>query len=144
MSSNGEYVQNVLGLWDAGRIDDAVARLAPDVEFRMPLGIFNGRDEVAGLWDMMSAAFSDRRHTITRTFSDGDVGVVCGSFAGTNSGPLGLPDGTEVPASGRRVEQLAFCNVVEFEAGLPRTVDVYFDNLDFMAQLGLVPEPAQA
>lgn len=142
--SNSETVSEVLGHWDAGRIEESLGRLAPDVEYRTPMGTLRGREEVAAFWNGMVPAFSPRRHVIVRKLDVGETGIATGHFEGTHSGPLGMPDGSEIPASGNVVEGLEFAVVAEFEAGLVRSVDVYFDNLTFMSQLGLIPTPASA
>jgi hypothetical protein len=51
----------------------------------------------------------------------------------------------EVPATGREVA-LRFAVVVrgDVELGQARSVHLYFDQLEFLGQLGLIPEPAAA
>ena len=61
------------------------------------------------------------------------------TWAGTHRGPLTLPDGTEVPATGKRAEATG-AEIVRFRDGKVVEHNLYFDNLAAMAQLGLLPE----
>jgi hypothetical protein len=63
-------------------------------------------------------------------------------LAGTHTGPLRTPQG-EVPATGRRVESHGIA-VQRVRAGLVESEHLYFDQLDLLAQLGVLPEPAKA
>jgi hypothetical protein len=56
----------------------------------------------------------------------------------TNTGPLALPDGTEMPATGKSVELLGV-SVVEVRDGEIAVVRDYFDNAGLMSQLRPMP-----
>jgi hypothetical protein len=61
------------------------------------------------------------------------------TFSGTHTGPLPTPDGGEIPATGRRLEA-DFVEVFVVADGLIRSDRIYYDQLEFMVQLGLVPD----
>ena len=63
------------------------------------------------------------------------------SFVATQTGPLKLPDGTELPPSGKQVA-LRGMEFVQVRDGKIVVDNLYYDNLAVMAQLGLVPERA--
>jgi hypothetical protein len=65
-----------------------------------------------------------------------------GTWTGLNDGPLVMPDG-EAPATGRTVSfRFAIAVTVDEDAAHATGLNLYFDQLEFLAQLGLVPEPA--
>lgn len=49
---------------------------------------------------------------------------------------------TELPATGRR-QRLRSCDVARVRAGRILRHDFYFDQMDFLGQLGLLPEQQQ-
>jgi hypothetical protein len=71
--------------------------------------------------------------------------VAEGTFTGTNDGPLHMSDGAEFPATGKTISFL-FAMSVEREPGaeVASRVNIHFDQLDFLGQLGLLPTPAAA
>ena len=56
---------------------------------------------------------------------------------GTHTAPLVSPQG-EIPATGRSID-FRSCDMVRLEDGRLATYHVYFDQMGFMHQLGLVP-----
>ena len=136
-----ETIRNFLGKADRGDLDGALRHVTPDYRQLSPLGTFTDHDSVRALYLGFLAAFADNAHNIEGDYEAGDVGVCEGIWTGTHTGDLYLPDGTVVAPTGRRVES-PFCVVGDVEAGLLKTLRVYFDVASFMAQLGLVPEPA--
>ena len=86
-------------------------------------------------------AFPDGRHEV-EIATVGEKAFVEGTWRGTHTGTLRTPEG-DVPATGREVVD-RFAGVIESRDGRFTSVRVYWDMLAFMAQLGLVPEPAAA
>ena len=103
-----------------------------------------GRDEIRAWIDPFDRAFPDFSHELTRVVEDEDAAYAEGVFRGTHTGPLPTPQG-DVPATGREVS-FRFALVVSgnLESGQASSVNVYFDQLEFLGQLGLLPEPAVA
>jgi hypothetical protein len=62
---------------------------------------------------------------------------------GTHTGAFRLPDGTELPATHKRVEVRGM-ELVQVRDGKIVLNTLYYDNLAVAAQLGLVPEVATA
>ena len=58
---------------------------------------------------------------------------------GTHTGPLVLPDGTELPPTGKRVEVKGM-ELVRVRDGKVVVDNLYYDNLAVAAQLGLLPQ----
>jgi ketosteroid isomerase-like protein len=65
-----------------------------------------------------------------------------GVFRGVNEGPMETPEGV-LPATGRPLA-MRFAIHLEVENELIARVRLYFDQLEFLGQLGLLPEPAAA
>jgi ketosteroid isomerase-like protein len=130
---------------DAGDIDGFVALHAPDCTWITPSAELHGHDELRGWLAPWLAGFpSERRHELTRVVEI-DGTVYCeGVFHGVNAGAMETPEGT-LPATGKTLA-MPFAIVVEIDvdAGHATGVHVYFDQLGFLGQLGLLPAPAAA
>jgi predicted ester cyclase len=115
--------------------EDAVAE-TPDE------GTVSGRDGIMD-WELeFLKAFPDASWESTLEHESGNIAVDEGFFVGTNTGPLEMPDG-EVPPTGKSVRVRA-CDIATVENGLITSHRFYFDQMEFMTQLGLVPEEEQA
>jgi ketosteroid isomerase-like protein len=107
---------------------------APDAVMIAPEGRFEGRDGIAAYFRPQFDAFSDLRLEITHVHDDGDTGVGEWTFSGTNSRPLELPDGTQLPATGRRVTQRG-ADVAVAVDGRIREHRLYYDQVELLQQL---------
>ena len=94
-----------------------------------------GRDEVLGFLRVFHTAFSDGTLTAHTVIADGVRGAVEGEFNGTHDGPLASPAG-EVPATGR-VVSFRWAAIYEVDGSELRSEHLFFDQADFLAQLGL-------
>ena len=65
------------------------------------------------------------------------------TFTGTNTGPLRLPDGSEVQPTGKPVE-IKGMELVEVRDGKIVVDNLYYDFLAAVAQLDLIPLGAAA
>src|SRR5207237_152448 len=81
------------------------------------------------------------RVEIRSVIEQGNTVLAEGRMTGTHKGPLATPGGREIPPTGKRID-LATADVFEVEDGKVKGHRVYFDQLDLMSQLGLLPEPA--
>src|SRR5262249_46609080 len=77
---------------------------------------------------------------MSATSSRGDAFADEWVFVGTHTGPLQLPDGTELAATGKRVEMPGM-ELVEVRDGKIVVDNLYYDNLAVAAQFGLLPQP---
>lgn len=111
--------------------EDAVAE-SPDA------GRLVGRDAIADYLLGFSQAFPDLRFEMAAELDAGETAVDEGYMIGTHTGPLVTPDG-EVPATGRAI-RLRECDVLTARDGLAIEHRFYFDQLEFMTQLGLSQE----
>ncbi len=86
----------------------------------------------------LSSAFPDMKGTIQNSFGQGDWVAVEEELVGTHTGTLVNPNGADIPATNKSI-QLHVSSVFKFEGGKITEQHTYFDNLAFMAQLGLGP-----
>src|ERR1044072_110826 len=70
----------------------------------MPDGTFEGRSASRDRLAKELDAFSDIAHRFVSYVEQGDAFADEWVFVGTHTGPLVLPDGSELPATGKRVE----------------------------------------
>lgn len=117
---------------------------AEDAELVWPgLGPTKGRQAIVGFYATLFGAFPDVHVTITRIIEEGNTVAVEYTSEGTHSGPLPLPNG-EVPATNRRIRTDASSIGSADGQGLIKTQREYFDQVEILAQLGLMPAPAGA
>jgi predicted ester cyclase len=107
-----------------------------DAEMVTPAGRFEGRDHVLGFLKVFWDALPDARLEITRSIEDGALAAAEGMLIGTQTGALQTPDG-EIPPTGRPVE-LRWTAMYEVRGDQLVSEHLYFDQVDFMTQLGVM------
>ena len=117
--------------------------LSPDLVTVEPsAGTIRGIEPFMGYLRTFTRAFPDGRLEPKVFVEEGNRVVVEGVYTGTQTGVLSGPGG-DVPPSGRRLD-LPYCDVFEAEAGRIVAHHVYYDQMLFARQMGLVPDPAGA
>jgi len=143
MSENTRLVER---MYDCLATDDwspASEILSPDVVTQAPgAPAINGPDAFVQFARAFKRGLPDSHIVVARTIESGDSLVVEGAYRGTFTGVLGTPQG-DVPGNGRKLD-LPFSDIFDLEAGRISRHHVYYDQVDFLAQLGLMPEPAEA
>lgn len=117
---------------------------AEDAELVWPgLGPTRGRNAVVGFYAALLGAIPDVHVTIKRIIEEGDSVAIQYVSEGTQTGPLPMPGG-ELPPTNRRftVEASSFGSIDS--KGLIKTQREYFDQVEILAQLGLMPAPVEA
>ena len=71
----------------------------------------------------------------------GDTIATEWTWVATNTGPLVMPNGTEVPGTGKRVETKGM-DLAQVRDGKLAVYHMYFDNMAVAGQLGLLPGEA--
>jgi len=118
------------------------AVLTDDVVFHVPGGMSGaGKQACAEYHEGWLNAFPDAHVVIHALHISGDVAVEEGTFTGTHQGVLRTPAG-DVPPTGRHVTA-NYIQVVRFRDGMIAALNLMFDQLELLEQLGLVPDPAQ-
>ena len=110
---------------------------AADAEMTAPGAQISGRDNVIGFIAGFQEAFPDLRLEINQLLSDGPAAAAEGTMTGTHDGVLHTPDG-DVPPTGRALA-LRWAAVYVTDGGTLKSERLFFDQMDFLGQLGLLP-----
>jgi steroid delta-isomerase-like uncharacterized protein len=141
MEANRKLLERYVELYNAGDLDSCMELYAEDAVQRMHDGVFEGLDAIRDRLARDLTAFPDAKYIVESFVEDGDSFADEWSFTGTNTGLFRLPDGTEVPATGRPVE-IKGMELVEVRDGKIIVDNLYYDFLAAVVQLGLVPQGA--
>lgn len=120
--------------------DTARSLHAPDALSITPdAGELTGPDAAVAYLRQFVDAFPDAQYETRYELECGDTAVDEGYFVGTHTQPLRTPDGQEIPATGRAV-RVRGCDIVTVADGKVTSHRFYFDQMEFLGQLGLAPE----
>ena len=109
-----------------------VVAVTPDV------GQIEGREQLVDWMRQRFDAFPDAQYQSLHKYESGNTAIDVGRYFGTNTGPLTLPTGESIPATGKTGD-MRTCELATVEDGLITQYEFYFDQLDLMQKLGLVP-----
>ncbi|MFF5127492.1 ester cyclase [Streptomyces syringium] len=112
--------------------EDAVA-VTPDQ------GEIRGRENITAYWRQMTEAVPGATFDSLTKYEAGDTAIDEGFFRGRNTGPLVLPSGERLPATGREI-RVRGCDCATVKDGRIVSYRLYFDQMDFLGQLGLLPD----
>jgi steroid delta-isomerase-like uncharacterized protein len=143
MSANRQLLDRYVELYNAGDLEGVIDLYADDAVQNMPDGNFEGRSAIRERLAQELAGFTDVNHTVRSFVEQGDLFCDEWTFAGTHTEPFLLPDGTELPPTGKRVE-IRGMELVQVRDGKVVVNTLYYDNLAVADQLGVVPEGAAA
>lgn len=101
-----------------------------------PDGTYEGRQAATDYLESFLVAFPDLTVNVWSKVTSGDLVCDEWTLTGTHTGPLPLPDGSTLPATGKRVD-LRGCDIAAFENGQVISHRIYYDNVDFLTQLGI-------
>ena len=136
-------LERYVELYNAGDLDGVMDLYAEDSTQLMPDGTFEGRSAIRERLAQELDSFSGLEHRYISYVEEGDTFADEWVFVGTHTGPVVLPDGTEVAPTGRRVEVRGM-ELVRVRDGKIVVDNLYYDNLAVAAQLGLLPQDAAA
>ena len=112
---------------------------ADAVAYTPDQGEIRGRDAITSylfdLWDAMP----DVRYNQTGRHESGNVAIDEGIIIGTNTGPLRMPNGETMQPTGKEL-RIRSCDVAAVENGEITSHHFYFDQVEFLSQLGLMRE----
>jgi steroid delta-isomerase-like uncharacterized protein len=143
METNRELLERYVELYNAGDLEACMELYAEDAVQRMHDGIFEGREAIADRLARDLGAFADAKYVVDSFFAGGDKFADEWTFTGTHTGPFRLPDGEEIPPTGKRVE-IEGMEYVEVRDGKIVVDNLYYDFMAAVVQLGLVPQGAAA
>ncbi len=102
-------------------------------------GTITGCDAIVAYMGGMMAGFPDASYEELQEHESGNTAIDEGYFVGTNTGALAGPSGETIPATGRTVRMRAI-DAATVENGRVTSHRLYFDQMEFMEQLGLAPQ----
>ena len=140
----GEALEAAKRYDEAYNAQDAQTRaatLTPDAEFVAPGGInLRGPEQIAELQKAFWEALPDGRVTHERHVEAGDQIVIEGHLTGTHTGTFRTPQG-DIASTGNPV-RLRYASIRRVQAGKIASEHLYFDQLEFLTQIGAIPAPA--
>ncbi|HEX7276755.1 MAG TPA: nuclear transport factor 2 family protein [Acidimicrobiales bacterium] len=116
----------------AAYAEDAVA-VTPDE------GEIKGREEIVRYLGTFLTAIPDFTWEPLAEHDSGDTSIDEGWVVGTNTGPMALPDGSTMPATGKAV-RVRGCDIATVADGAIVRHHFYYDQMELLTQLGLAPE----
>lgn len=106
-------------------------------------GELHGVSELTEYFRAMTEAFPNMSYESVGTYESGAHAIDQGDMFGHNTGPLQLPDGESLPATGKQV-RLRVMDIATVHDGRIIRHEWYWNQLDILTQLGLLELPAQA
>jgi steroid delta-isomerase-like uncharacterized protein len=143
MSANRKILDRYVERYNAGDLGGVMDLYAEDAVQIMPDGTYEGWSAVRERLAQELDGFTDLNHTVRSFVEQGDLFADEWTFVGTHTGAFRLPDGTELPPTGKKVE-IRGMEVVQVRDGKIILNSLYYDTLAVAAQLGLVPEGVTA
>lgn len=112
--------------------DDAIA-FTPDE------GKITGRDAITSYLLHFWEAIPDVVYEDVEKHEAGNVAIDEGWVVGTNTGQLKMPNGENLQPTGKKI-RIRSCDIAKVESGQITSHQFYFDQMEFLGQLGLLPE----
>ena len=141
MGSHRSLLERYVECYNVRDLDGCLELFAEDAVQSSPDGAVEGRSRIRERLARQLAACPDMRLSVGSFVEQGDSFADEWAFAGTHTGPFLLPDGSELPPSGKRVE-IGGMEFVQLRDGKIVNRHLYYDYLAVAAQDGLLPQPA--
>ncbi len=140
MGEAREVMDRVTDAILGGKSDELPSVYAENATIVTPdAGEISGRDAIVGYFNQLIQAFPDARWESASELETENTAIDEGYFTGTNTGPIPLPTGETVPATGKQV-RLRACDAATVRDGRITSHRFYYDQAEFQSQLGLIPE----
>jgi len=144
MGTAADITRRIFQAYNDRDLDAMLTSVSPDVRITLPGGqLISGREEMRAHEQQEWEGFPDARVEVRQVIDQDSTAVAEFTWAATNTGPLHLPDGSTIPATGKRIE-LPCVTVVEFKDGLVAAERNYWDQMETFQQMGLLPATATA
>ncbi len=141
MGEAREVFDKVTQAFDDHDLDTGMSLYSPDVVAVTPdQGTLQGRDALSGYFSVFLEAFPDVHYENEYKHESGNTAIDEGYVVGTHTRPLPSPTGDTIPPTDRQI-RVRICDIGTVENGLVTSHRFYFDQVEFLSQLGLMPEP---
>ena len=141
MTAHRALLDRAVTAYNDGDLERYVDLYTDDAVLATPEGIFKGKGELRDRFARELNALSDFRFDVLSYVETYDMFADEFIFAGTHTGTLLMPDGRQLPPTGRRLEVRGM-EMVQVRDGRMIVDNLYYDNLAVLAQLGLLPDPS--
>ena len=145
MADLKELSQRSIAAWNAHDANALAALDHTDVVFTAPSPTgrteLRGREAAKEYTQSWFTAFPDAKTTIINEVIAGDYIVQECTFQGTNTGTWKSEVG-DMPATGKTLKG-EYCLIAKVRDGLFVSSNLYFDQVQVLTQLGLMPAPAE-
>ena len=139
MATPRELTDAITTAYNAHQLPQVAKFFRPDIALISPdAGELKGREQVAEYHRAFLQAFPDAKVEVVAKHDAGDTTIDEWIFRGTHTGPLAQPSGETIPATGKRVS-VRGVDVVSYAGGGVATYHAYFDQVQFLTALGLMP-----
>jgi steroid delta-isomerase-like uncharacterized protein len=139
MSFNKSLLERYVERYNAGDLDACMELYAEDAVQIMHDGTFAGRSAIRERLARDLTACPDAAYTAGSFVEQGGSFADEWTFAGTHTGPFLLPDGTQLPPAGKRLE-IKGMELVQVRDGKIIIDNLYYDAMAILAQFGLLPQ----
>jgi steroid delta-isomerase-like uncharacterized protein len=142
---NKRLARNLYEAWNNDDFDTVVNNATDDVEITAYAASpepKRGKTALREQLQQWKSPFPDGKVEVIAQYAGEDSVTNECILSGTNTNPLSTPQG-EIPATGKKV-QAHFIEVWKIRDGKVSMLHDYGDNVEMMAQLGLMPEPQPA
>ncbi len=135
---NLNIVRKVIDALNNRNADASVQYFAPNAKGMVPdQPEALTRDQIRDYNQRFFRAVPDLHFDIKDLLAQGDKAVVSWIARGTHKGPLDLPGGGVIPATNKQIHEPGV-TIVEFRDGMITRQDVYWDQVTFLTQIGLL------
>jgi len=141
VSAKRDEYERRIQLYNAGDVEGVANSFTEDAIVVTPIGTAEGRAAILEFLRGDKAAFPMRNVTIDVIVEQGDTIAAEYTSVATNTGPLVMPDGTELPPTGKQIETKGM-ELVQLRDGKIAVHHMYWDNMAVARQLGLLPDGA--
>lgn len=143
MSEAKQILEQAIERWNAGDRDGWAALYTDDVVYEAPGGarISGLADLKEQYFDALLTAAPDRDSRDIVLVAEGDRVVEEARYTGTHTGVWRSPNGAEVPATGKKLD-FPFVGVFRVTDGKISSIHIYYDQVEVLTQLGLMPAAA--
>jgi predicted ester cyclase len=140
MPAAAEVATRIVELTDSGNFRARERLIHPDCEIVTSGAGRLTRQGFTRYGQAFATAFPQAEHVLDQIVELADTVVLEGTWIATQTGPFETPQG-HIPATGQEM-RTRVCLVFQIVGGVAVSIHGYWDQLEMLQQLGLVPEPA--
>jgi steroid delta-isomerase-like uncharacterized protein len=140
VSEAKRVLEQAIERWNKVDRDGWADLYTDDVVYEAPGGarISGLADLKENYFDALLTAAPDRGSADVVLIEEGSCVVEQARYTGTHTGPWRSPNGAEIPPTGKALD-FPFVGVFNVEDGKISSIRLYYDQIEVLTQLGLMP-----